>query len=61
MKKPDEKRTEREMGIAICSISNEIQFTTETEADLSNNRLTTSSFELWSELNPVWFGPFDTN
>ena len=44
-----EEVTEREFRAAMCNVSSDLQFTTETEKDFSNGRLPTLSFQLWSE------------
>ena len=37
------------MKIAMCDVSEDLQFTMETETDFEKKRLSTLSFEMWSE------------
>ena len=54
-----ESLTEREMRVAMCDVSSDLDFTTETERDFNNNRLPTLSFQLWSEKGGVRHSYFE--
>ena len=54
-----EMRTEREMRKAMCSVSTDLVFTTETEFEFQNGRLPTLSFELLSELSGLRHSYFE--
>ena len=51
--------TEREYRKAMCDISSDLEFTTETESDFHKKRLPTLSFELWSEKEGVRHSYFE--
>ena len=54
-----ESLTEREMKEAMCDVSSDLDFTTETEKDFPNKRLPTLSFQLWSEKEGVRHSYFE--
>ena len=51
--------TEREIRLAMNSVNPDLKFTTETKADFENSRLTTLSFQLWSDKNGLRFSYFE--
>ena len=44
-----ESISEREFRKAMCDVSEDLEFTTETEKEFKNGRLPTLSFQMWSE------------
>ena len=51
--------TENEFRKAMCDVSSDLEFTTETEKEFKNGRLPTLSFELWSEKESVRHSYFE--
>ena len=54
-----ESLTEREFGIMMNSINEDLEFTTETERDFEKKRLPTLSFEIWSTENGISHSYFE--
>ena len=55
----EEARTVEQMQIAMCDISEDLQFTMETEVDFEKKRLPTLSFEMWSEKTGIRHSYFE--
>ena len=54
-----ESRTVEQMKLAMCDVSEDLQFTMETETDFDTKRLPTLSFEMWSEKTGIRHSYFE--